>query len=427
MQRGRREMKLKIPFTRYEINISKRGITYLNQEGCPVGFTDWLGDAVFTPTTPIMEEIYSTIASEFAKIDLIHIIDKDGNYKRVYDDLNYVLSERPNRYQSSFDFKYTMMYQLLKYGNAIAFIHRDSRGRAIALDPINIPDYEFGGGFQIDEDLLIYKLKNLTTQDIELIDYRNLVHLRLNPNNIFYGDVFSGISFTKVITDLIDASLGSSIRELQDNGTVRGVITIGKAQQGFANATMLNNESKKDKQAEIINRIKSTKGGILVLDAGEEWQSLSTPFSTTSSDDIDKYISMLLQFNGINKKVVDGTATEEEMEVFYNKTIMPRIEQFLSELNYKIFNKTSITQGHKIEFYRNPFEYVSVYKAIDIAYKGAMDTTTNERRRMIYKLPPIENGDILMTNKNFEPVSTDITEGELITVDKEENLNEKSN
>lgn len=419
-------MKLKIPFTKKEVNISRRGITFLDRDGCPVGITEWLGDAIYTPTTPIIEEVYSTIANEFAKIDLIHIIDKDGKYERLNDNLNYLLSERPNKYQSSFDFKFTMMYQLLKYGNAIAFIQRDERGRAISLDPVNVTDYEFGGGYQIEDDLILFKFKSVRDKSINLIDYRNIIHLRLNPNNIFYGDLFGGISYAKVITDLIDASLGSAIRELQDNGTVRGVVTIGKSQQGFANATLASNQSKVDKASEIINRIKSTKGGILVLDAGEEWQSLSTPFSTTSGDDIDKYISMLLQFNGINKKVVDGTATEEEMEVFYNKTVMPRIEQFLSELNYKIFNKTSITQGHRIEFYRNPFEYVSVYKAIDIAYKGIQDTTTNERRRMIYKLPPIENGDVIMTNKNFEPLSMDLQSGELITIDKQEEVNEKN-
>lgn len=415
-------MKIKIPFTKYELNISRRGITYLNPSGTPVAFTQWMGDAVFTPTTPIMEEVYSTISNEFAKVDLIHTIDKGDDYKRVDDNLNYILSERPNAFQTAFDFKFTMMYQLLKYGNALAFIHRDNKGRAVSIDPINVLDYQFGGGYQVEEDLILYKLKKSSTQAIELVDYRNIIHLRLNPNNIFYGDIFNGISFTKVITDLIDASLGSAIKELQDSGSVRGVITIGKSASGFANATLSKDEDKTSKQQEIINRIKSTKGGILVLDAGEEWQSLASPFSTASSEDIDKYISMLLQFNGINKKVVDGTATGEEMEVFYNKTVMPRIEQFVSELNYKIFNKTSITQGHKIEFYRNPFEYVSTEKAVDIAYKSAMDTTTNERRRMIYKLPPIENGDILMSNKNFEPISMELEEGEVITVNKNEEI-----
>ena len=419
-------MKLKIPFLNYELSLTKRGMTFVDPSGQIVGFTKWVGDAVFTPTTPILEEVYSTIANEFAKIDLIHVIDKENEYKRVKDNLNYILEERPNAFQTSFDFKYTMCYQLLKYGNAMAFIRRDSKGRCIGIDPINVMDYQFGGGYQIEEDLILFKLKNNKTQQLELVDYRNLIHLRLNPNNIFYGDIFSGISFTKVITDIIDASLGSAIRELQDNGSVRGVITIGKSAQGFANATLAANDSKVSKQREIIERIKATKGGILVLDAGEEWQSLSSPFSTTSSEDIDKYISMLLQFNGINKKVVDGTATGEEMEVFYNKTVMPRVEQFVAELNYKIFQKTSITQGHKIEFYKNPFEYVSTEKAVDIAYKASMDTTTNERRRMIYKLPPIENGDILMVNKNFEPLAMDLLEGEVVTVNKTEEITDEN-
>ena len=114
--------------------------------------------------------------------------------------------------------------------------------------------------------------------------------------------------------------------------------------------------------------------------------------------------------------------------MFYSKTIMPRIEQFIDEINYKTFTKTSISQGHRIEFFRNPFEYVSISKAIDIAYKASMDTTTNERRKMIYKLPPIENGDILMINRNFEPLSMVMEEGEVITVNKTEEItDEQSN
>lgn len=419
-------MRLKIPFTKYELSISKRGFSFLNQQGAPVSFTEWVGEATFVPTTPIMEEVYSTIANEFAKIDLLHVIDKPNSYRRLDGNLSYLLSERPNRFQTAFDFKFTMMYQLLKYGNAIAFINRDERGRAISIEPINVLDYQFGGGYQISEDLILFKLKNTKTQNLELVDYQNIIHLRLNPNNIFYGDVFSGVSFTKVITDLVDASLGNAIKQLQDSGTVRGIITIGRSQSGFANATLADDDKKTAKQREIINRIKATKGGVLVLDAGEEWQSLSSPFSTSSSEEIDRYISMLLQFNGINKKVVDGTATGDEMEVFYTKTILPRIEQFIGEMNYKIFNKTSITQGHRIEYFRNPFEYVSTEKAIDIAYKGAMDTTTNERRRWIYKQPPIDGGDVLMGNKNFEPMDMMLSEGDVVTVNKEETLDEEN-
>lgn len=400
-------MRFNVPLTNYTVNITKRGFNFV-KNGQLVSFTDWLGNAKFVTSTPIMEEIYSTIANEFAKLDLGHVIFKDGKYKKLDDDLDYIVRERPNQFMTAFDFKFIMIYQLLKYGNAIAFINRDKKGNVISIDPVDVLDFEFGSGFQIADDLIVYKYKDKKTKNILLVDYRNLIHLRLNPNNIFNGDLFTGISNNKVITDLIDNSLASAIRELEDNGTVRGVISIGKSGfygSGFVNATLAGKDEKMSKQQEIIERIKSTKGGILVLDAGEEWQSLSSPFSTTSSEEIDRYIDMLLQFNGISKKVVNGEATTEQMEVFFNKTIVPRIEQFISEINYKVFTKTARSQGHRIEYYRNPFEYLPIDKAIDVAYKSIQDLTTNERRRWIYKAPPIEGGDVLFSNKNFMPIS----------------------
>lgn len=400
-------MKIHIPFTQYDIHVSKRGFSYL-KDGNLVGFTDWVNGGFFTPTTPIMEEIYNTIASEFAKLDLMHVVEKGKNYEVKDDKLSYLVGTRPNPLQSKFEFLYTMMYQLCKYGNAIAFLERDKNGNVIRIDPINAIDYEFGGGYQITDEIAYFKFKNRKSGMIELVDYRNLIHLRANPNDIFYGDLFSSYDYSKVMIDLVDYGLNTLISELKDCGTVRGVIQIGGAATGYARGVatrvMAGQEEKITKQEEIIERIKKTKGGILVLDAGEEWKSLGNPFSTASTTDISKYIDMLLQFNGINAKVVNGTATYDAMEVFFYKTIAPRIEQFVTEASFKIFSKTAITQGHKILYYRNPFEYIPPTQAIDIAYKGAMDTTTNERRRMIYHLPPVAGGDVLMSNKNFETV-----------------------
>lgn len=399
-------MHIKLPFKR-DLFITKRGISLLH-DGQIRSFVDWASGLVATPNTPILEEIYSTVASEFAKIDLLHIIEKNDVYKHVSDDLNYLIAERPNPLQTKFDFLYTMAYQLYKYGNALAFLSRDRMGKVVRIDPVDVLNFEFGNGYQIDENTILLKYKNKKDGTLLLVDYQNVIHLRLNPNNIFNGDLFGGIDDSRAIIDLIDCSLNSLINELKQSGTVRGVIQIGSSQigyaSGFANRAMADQKTKIDKQQEIIDRIRATKGGILVLDAGEEWRDLKSPFDTVSTREIEKYIDMLLQFNGINKAVVDGTATAEQMEVFYNQRIVPRIEQFVSELNYKIFTKTAKAQGHKIEYRRDVFEYIPVTTAIDVIYKGVQDTTTNERRRMIYKLPPVENGDVLMVNKNFEPI-----------------------
>lgn len=400
-------MKFHIPFTKYDVHVSKRGLSYV-KDGQLVGFTDWMNGGLFVPTTPIMEEIYNTFASEFAKIDLKHVVDKGKDYDIRDDKLSYIVGERPNPLQSKFEFLYTMMYQLLKYGNALAYLQRDKNGNVIRIDPLNALDYEFGGGYQVADDLIYMKYRNLKTAMIELVDYRNVIHLRYNPNDIFYGDLFSSGQYNKVIIDVIDASLATLLNELKDCGTVRGIIQIGGAATGYARGVatrvMAGQEEKISKQEEIIERIKKTKGGILVLDAGEEWKQLGNPFSTASTQEINKYIDILLQFYGVNGKVIDGTASSDAMEVFFFKSIAPRIEQFVTEMSYKIFSKTAITQGHKIVYYRNPFEYTPITTAIDVAYKGSMDTTVNERRRMIYKLPPIEGGDQLMYNLNFAKV-----------------------
>lgn len=407
-------MRIHIPFTKYDVTISRRGLNFI-KDGQLVGFTEWSNGAFYTSTTPILEQIYSTIANEFAKVDLRHVIFKDGKYEWADTSLNLLLTLRPNPLQNKFDFMYTMMYQLCKYGNAIAFLKRDRFGNVTSIEPIDINSYQMGNGYMIDNDVILMKYKNTLTNTIELVDYRNVIHLRLNPNNIFLGDLYSGANDTQAFVDLIDASLNSLINELRENGTVRGIISIGGGQTGYAKGVasrvMAGTEEKISKQQEIIERIKKTKGGILVLDAGEEWKSLGNPFETTSTKDLDKYIELLHQFWGINKKVIDGTATADQMEVFFFKTIAPRIEQMVSEMNYKVFSKSSYSRGNRIEYYRNPFEYIPTTTAVDVAYKGAMDTTVNERRRMIYKLPPIEGGDLLLNNKNFEEYNQGVFDG----------------
>lgn len=397
---------MKFSIFNYDIHINKRGIKFL-KDGQLLDFADWKAgyDFVAPSQTPILEQIYMTIANEFAKIDFRHVIDKEGDYRLITDNTDYTISKRPNSLQTKYDFFYVMMYQLFKYGNAIAYIERDKNGQVISLNPINVADYEMGNGYQIDDTTVMIKFKKKSEEIIELVDYKNVLHLRLNPNDIFLGDEYSGGNFTNVIVNLTDYSLNSMLAELKESGTVRGVIQIGNAgigySNGFANRTMVGQKEKISKQQEIIDRIKATKGGVLVLDAGEEWHSLSSPFSTVASESIDKYIDMLMEFYGFNRKIINGEATYDIMEAFFSRIIVPRIEQVTGEMNYKFFSKTATTQGHRIEYYRNPFEYVPLDKAIDSAYKAIQDTTTNERRRYIYHLPPVEGGDKVLINKNF--------------------------
>lgn len=395
---------MKIPFTNYNVNLVKRGVQFLDSQNNPITLIEWSSGLKYYKPTPLLEVIYSTMASEFAKIDWTHIISKDKKFEKPTDHLNELLGLRPNKLQTKYDWMFTMMYQLCKYGNAITFIIRSPDGEILSFNPIDVSDYEMGKGYVINNQSVFIKLKRKSTNEIILMDYNDVIHLRSNPNDIFRGDIASVSSGMDSFIKVFDENLNAMLNELQDNGNVRGIITLnGGPTIGSLNAAVLKDDKEKiNKQEEIVKRIKSTKGGILVLDAGETWTKLDSPFKTMTPSDIDSYVKFLYSFVGMNQKVIDGTAKEEEMEVFFNRSVMPKVENIKNELNFKLFSSDDRKLGHSIEYYRNPFEYVATTKALDSLYKGAMFFTKNEIRTSVFKLPPVEGGDELLNNLNFD-------------------------
>jgi len=105
---------VKIPFTNYELNITKRGITFEDAAGNQISGVDWLRGKSWISlekSSPILNTIFETIASEFAKIDYQHIqrINKEtDDFKVLHDDLDNCLNVRPNKLQTSFDFYFSL-------------------------------------------------------------------------------------------------------------------------------------------------------------------------------------------------------------------------------------------------------------------------------------------------------------------------------
>lgn len=407
-------MQINIPFTKKSIKIEQRSITVIDRNtSLPISFDNWLNMFRLTNKTPILENIYQTIASEFSKIDIILLRDiyntlEDGRIEHIYirqeNNPSYdILALRPNMLQSKSELLYVIAYQLHAYGNALVRIVRKEnidRNIVVSLDPLNCEDYEFGQGYEIDGGLYL-KLKEKATNKIILLDYADIIHLRLNPNDIFVGDKTSQADLTNFVK-VFDENLNVLFNELKNSGTINGVIELGQNLSGGLNDAIIpKQEDKINKQQEIIDRIKATPGGILVMGNGEKFTQLNRSFKTMSNDQIDNLMKYLYNFKGINQSIVDGTANEEQMEVFFNKTIMPIIEKFLEELNYKFLTQTARSQGMEVQYYKNPFEFTSSSKLLDSLYKGGMWFTVNEVRHMAFKLPPIAGGDLLLENLNF--------------------------
>jgi phage portal protein BeeE len=391
---------------RYAWHVVKRGFNFYDGNGNRITFQDWSSKFIETKHSPIVETAYTTFASEFSKLDFFvyrEFLEKD---EIKYDDmknnrLNKLLQLRPNELLTAHDFKYIMAYQYAKYGKAIAVINRDQKGNVYDYTPLDMANYEFGCGYKLNNGKTFLKTRNKTTGKIELMYTGDLIFLRNNPNEIFQGDKSNLDNSTLALTRLFDTQLNVLMNEMLKSGEIRGIVEIGSASLGGLNQSLASKDKKISKQDEITERIKKAGGGVLVLDAGEKWQDMKAPFRTMSVDEQNNLTKMIYSFKGINEKVVNGTANESEMEIYFNKIIAPFSEQYKEEMNYKSLNEKERDSGTVIDCRRNPFEYISIDKAMNSAYKGAMFTTKNEMRKMVFKFGPLAGGDKLIDNLNF--------------------------
>lgn len=370
---------------------------------------DNLFDTIYLENSPILESIYQLIANEFSKLDFFCYQEKEIDGEIVYDELknsplNDVLQLRANAHLSAHDYKFIVIYQLVKYGTAIVILHRNNRGEVIALEPLNVDQYYFGRGYETDENRLFLKVKDKKSGDISLINYDDCLHLRLNANDIFNGEK-SSVDDCFEITKIIDMQLNTLFNEMAQNGAIKGTLklTVGTIGGSGLNSANFDEETKRKKQQIISERLALAESqGVMVLDDGEEWKSFDNTYKKLDSTQLDNLFKYLYSFKGINEKVVNGTATCSEMEIFFNKTIRPLVEQLVDECNYKMLTPTARTQGKKIDYRRNPFEYVPISEASDYAYKTGMYAKINEMRKWLFKAPPIKGGDVLLENLNFK-------------------------
>lgn len=371
----------------------------------------------FFGSTNFIESIYNMIANEFAKVDF-YVYKKtveDGTVKYDYDvdsGLNDVFGVRSNELLTPYDFKAVMAYQLMKYGNALAEVVRDRKGRIIKLIPYNLAEYTFGNGYELLNGKMVLHLQrrlnsenplNTKKNDVEdiYIYYDDLIHLRLSSNNVFNGDLNNFLS-SSLAVKVVDSQLNAILNDIADNRRLIGYVTQGRSLNTNVNPNdvLSAEEIKLKKQDELNRRFKEAKK-VAVLDAGETFQEFRTNFSHISEGQFKEVKKILFDLQGINEDVLNGKATAQEMELFFSKCIRPIAIKMQEEVTYKCLTRTARTQGAVFDYTRNVYEYVDITKASDSAYKQADVMSKNTRRKMILDLPPIDDGEKIYDNLNF--------------------------
>lgn len=164
------------------------------------------------------------------------------------------------------------------------------------------------------------------------------------------------------------------------------------------------------RRKDIELQLAGSKYGIAYIDGTEHVTQLNRPAENNLMEQIKYLTSMLYGQLGITEEVINGTANEETMLNYHNRSIEPVISAISNSMKRTFLSKTAISQGQSIMFFKDPFKLVPVSQIADIGDKMTRNEilTSNEVRGIIgYKPVDDERADQLR-NKNLN-----MTDGEV--------------
>jgi hypothetical protein len=129
--------------------------------------------------------------------------------------------------------------------------------------------------------------------------------------------------------------------------------------------------------------------GIAYTDGTEKITQLNRPVENNLMKQIEYLTNQLYSQIGMTPSVLDGTASEQEMLNYNNRTVEPIISAIVDAMKRSFLSKTARTQGQTVMSFREPFKLVPINNIADIADKFTRNEilSSNEIRQIIGMKP----------------------------------------
>lgn len=343
----------------------------------------------------IVTAVYNRIALDVATIDIKHIrVDKDGRYEETIDStLNNCLTVEANIDQTGRNFVQDIVMSMLDEG-CVAIVPIDTDVDPCSTESYRILTMRTGKiieWFPEHVRLSVYNEKVGRRQEIIMPKY--MVSIVENPLFSVMNEPNSTLQRLIRKLNLLDY-----IDEQSGSGKLDLIIQLP-----YIIKTPARKKQAEERRAEIEKQLSGSKYGIAYTDGTERITQLNRPVENNLLKQIEYLTSMLYSQLGLTQSILDGSADEQAMLNYHNRTIEPILLAITDEMKRKFLSKTARTQGQSIEFFRDPFRLVPVNDIAEIADKFTRNEimSSNEIRRIIGMSPSKEPAADELRNKNL--------------------------
>lgn len=346
----------------------------------------------------IVTSVINRISVDVASVNILHArVDSNGNYvDTIKDSLNDCLTLEANIDQTGQAFFIDLASTMLS-GGCVAAVPIET-----SIDPNISSSYEIQSirvglvtqWFPKYVQVNVYN--QLTGLREEIVVPKEQVAIIQNP---FYD-----------VMNEPNSTLQRLIRKLSLLDSVDEQVSAGKLdmiiQLPYTIRSEARREQAENRRKDIEMQLRDSKYGIAYTDATEKITQLNRPLENNLLNQIEYLTNQLYSQLGITPEVLNGTASEETMLNYFNRTVEPILTAIADEFKRKFLTKTARTQGQSILFIRNPFKLVPLSKIAEIVDKfTANEILTSNEIRGIIGYRPVENDRAnQLINKNINPL-----------------------
>lgn len=349
----------------------------------------------YTGEKSIISSIYTRIAIDVAAIRLEHVkLDEDGRYSEtVKSGLNNCFSVQANIDQPATMFRRDAVMTLFDQG-------------VITLSPIDTTlNPRISGGY----DILTMRVGRITEwlpNEVKVELYNELTGRK---EEIRFGKAFTAIienPFYNVMNEP-NSTLQRLSRKLHLLDVVDEATSSGKLDIIIQLPYQVKSETKRiqaeQRRTDIEMQLRGSKYGIAYADGTEKITQLNRPAENNLMKQVEYLTELLYSQLGITKSVMDGTASEEEMNNYYERTIKPILVAFVEAMNCTFLTKTARTQGQTIMWFRDMFSLISMKDLPEVMDKLLRNEvlSSNEGRQIIGFKPSKDKKADELRNSNM--------------------------
>jgi hypothetical protein len=343
----------------------------------------------------IITSVYNRIAMDCAAITVRHVrLDENGRYIATVDSgLNSCLTVEANRDQTGRAFIQDAVMSMFDEG-CVALVPVDTTINPVRSGSYDIQSMRTGRVTQWYPNYVRVMLYN------EQKGMREEVILPKSIVSIVENPLYS-------IMNEPNSTLQRLIRKLNLLDVIDEQSAAGKLDLIIQLPYIIKTEARKQqaeaRRKDIEMQLANSKYGIAYTDGTEHITQLNRSVDNNLMKQIEYLTEMLYSQLGITKEILDGTANEQQMLNYYNRTIEPIMSALTDEMRRKFLTKTARTQGQSIVFFRDPFKLVPVNQMAEIADKFTRNEimSSNEIRQIVGMKPVDDAKADELRNKNL--------------------------